>query len=1355
MGLWKNATLGVILFLVLLSFGNAVFAEDIPDQQQTDTSGGYAEIYSEPAGYHKWSQSFKPTKNKISSVSLFLAKNKSSLPGTFYVMIKNDYLNTPEGGEIMPGVGTPANNLSTAGQWVIFNFTPVSIDTTKKYWIVVAYNEGASPTDRIYWWHSASDSAYQNGNAFDNYNFQHKPWDFAFKTYAPYYAPIVTDAKVDMIDPPVEGQNIEHTISWDSPASTVKAYVCKTNSVTMSGCTGEQVCFKDYTSDNPLKCVQQSSYWGLQDFYAFVCDSTNCSSGFHYSVYVNPSANPPAGIPLTYTEKLFAKQTYQNNGYEVAYFGHFLAQSFYPKYYESYDPNQPVHNITSAELLLSLNGITDPYYRLKLEICKDSSNSPTGDCTAVANFTYYDVDYSVCDNHYDYSDLKWVKVKFDRPYFLKEGKKYWLKLANPDGLIANGIRWAKYNSGDYFPDGDAYSQPSIVGGDFAFKLYFGEPYCYNSCPSELTCNIDNLAWTYEAKYKCVDGGRFYARCVADGNPQMKEYCDYDHTQKFCVKGACDRIVDYEKYAQCMHGYNLDVVYGVVLSETLGFASKVKPPHTLVGATAAGAKAVEYQIIELQDLGKIAVCTWVAPAALTGYGALVAEGICILDTAYSLTKIGDIRAADETCRKQSDISNELINLLPYSLSASEQLASKAKGRADYYAIIEGRVTNPFLGEDLYATYGPPSNFALGSLPIVLNNSAFHGEFFREVYDGDTSSDAQYLQQECKYSRTCQQLNTTNRTLKDILDAPELDLYENYTDFVNVQNNTLLVMGYNDYSCTHNIGTRCDVQASFFEYAVPGPEIKQPSALALQKYNELTSQKSQIIQKYGLLQMINDNIVFWDPYLLVEPGKYYPMMDVDLTVHRGPWIQAVGGSTNITQTQNVYDISFSGESGPTPYIGACTLERHAPTQKFCSDFVKCTNDPGSCKGAPQFFLPLFAFRKDGKIDRTMLIRYLQNNSEYSHYDFGEEIVFAEPLITIGPLDTQYTYDENIPISYFAQHSSGIDRLVAFIDGFSFESGESVPASYFVEGEHALTVYALANDGSISEKSVDFNIIDIMEPAPPQCAEFKPTSNPKIKVGEWQPFEANGCTDPDGGNISYEWKFDSQVVGNQSTFNYQGKNSDVGVSHNVKVTITDDDSQFITHEWVLTVTNAPDLLLPQNNTILGMGSQLFDWTDVTGAVKYEFRATYPGGQGASLYPTQSQFTFPAAFWNTKLEDGNYFWKVRAVFSDSNGEWSETRKITRKTIPALYSPPNYSELGAGDQFLDWKSVKGADGYYLLVERPDDLKYNLLVKNDYFFVPAWFWATLPLGNYTWRVAAVNSGITGKYSEKWTFKKIG
>ncbi|MFH1239931.1 MAG: C1 family peptidase [Candidatus Diapherotrites archaeon] len=181
---------------------------------------------------------------------------------------------------------------------------------------------------------------------------------------------------------------------------------------------------------------------------------------------------------------------------------------------------------------------------------------------------------------------------------------------------------------------------------------------------------------------------------------------------------------------------------------------------------------------------------------------------------------------------------------------------------------------------------------------------------------------------------------------------------------------------------------------------------------------------------------------------------------------------------------------------------------------------------------------------------------------------------------------------------------------------------------------------------------------------------------------------------------------------------------------------------------------LLFPENNTTLGMGSQFFDWTDVPNVTQYELHATKPDLTEESLVvPTNSEVTFGAKFWNTKLEDGLYTWKVRPIFDGIPGKWSGERNITRKTIPELYLPENGAELGLGGQYVDWEAIIGADGYYLYVVRPEGLKYNLYVKKDEFTVPAWFWDPLPLGEYTWKVRTVNSGDFAPYSEAWTFTK--
>ncbi|MFH1239715.1 MAG: hypothetical protein V1672_00695, partial [Candidatus Diapherotrites archaeon] len=191
-----------------------------------------------------------------------------------------------------------------------------------------------------------------------------------------------------------------------------------------------------------------------------------------------------------------------------------------------------------------------------------------------------------------------------------------------------------------------------------------------------------------------------------------------------------------------------------------------------------------------------------------------------------------------------------------------------------------------------------------------------------------------------------------------------------------------------------------------------------------------------------------------------------------------------------------------------------------------------------------------------------------------------------------------------------------------------------------------------------------------------------------------------------------------------------------------------------WTLFEFPIPELLEPENNAIRGMGIQLFDWTDVPNATKYELSATKPDQSEQSVKVPNSQLLFGAYFWNTNLVDGDYIWKVRAFFDLVPGEWSETRNLTKSTTIDLIEPLNNSEVGLGNQYVDWTPVQGAEKYELYVVRPDDLKYNVLVKNDYFFVPATFWDPQPLGEYHWKVRAYNSGDYGPYSDTWIFTKI-
>jgi hypothetical protein len=91
------------------------------------------------------------------------------------------------------------------------------------------------------------------------------------------------------------------------------------------------------------------------------------------------------------------------------------------------------------------------------------------------------------------------------------------------------------------------------------------------------------------------------------------------------------------------------------------------------------------------------------------------------------------------------------------------------------------------------------------------------------------------------------------------------------------------------------------------------------------------------------------------------------------------------------------------------------------------------------------------------------------------------------------------------------------------------------------------------------------------------------------------------------------------------------------------------------------SPTLMVPANGELNMPLNPTFDWSDVTGAVSYEFElGTAPDFAGATAAtPKVSQLTWASALTN----DTDYYWRVRAVGSTgAKGAWQMSTFHTRQ---------------------------------------------------------------------------------------------
>jgi hypothetical protein len=151
------------------------------DQKQTHTDGSGLTLYPPDIN----AQSFTPTKDKLTAVSLWLFKYASPPEPNLITISIRDNLTGPD--LATKTINTSIVSISSKGTWVLFDFDDISVTPETAYYIICTGTAG-DPGNAYCWLFSANDT-YSRGDAWYKANVNY-PWninhaigDFCFKTY--------------------------------------------------------------------------------------------------------------------------------------------------------------------------------------------------------------------------------------------------------------------------------------------------------------------------------------------------------------------------------------------------------------------------------------------------------------------------------------------------------------------------------------------------------------------------------------------------------------------------------------------------------------------------------------------------------------------------------------------------------------------------------------------------------------------------------------------------------------------------------------------------------------------------------------------------------------------------------------------------------------------------------------------------------------------------------------------------------------------------------------------------------------------------------------------------------------------
>ncbi len=194
-------------------------------------------------------------------------------------------------------------------------------------------------------------------------------------------------------------------------------------------------------------------------------------------------------------------------------------------------------------------------------------------------------------------------------------------------------------------------------------------------------------------------------------------------------------------------------------------------------------------------------------------------------------------------------------------------------------------------------------------------------------------------------------------------------------------------------------------------------------------------------------------------------------------------------------------------------------------------------------------------------------------------------------------------------------------------------------------------------------------------------------------------------------------------------------------------------------------PTLLSPGAGAELISPEPVFQWSAIAGAEKYELIVSDDIAFKNPAIKKTGKYALPATAWKSDitLEDGDtYYWKVRAVGSDTYGDWSavsvfvtETEQASEQTIPDI-SVPILLSPGAGTEeaslkpLFQWDAIMGAESYELVVSADISFENPVIVKAGEYALPATAWkSNVSLDGdtaYYWKVRALVSGSYSNWS---------
>lgn len=188
------------------------------------------------------------------------------------------------------------------------------------------------------------------------------------------------------------------------------------------------------------------------------------------------------------------------------------------------------------------------------------------------------------------------------------------------------------------------------------------------------------------------------------------------------------------------------------------------------------------------------------------------------------------------------------------------------------------------------------------------------------------------------------------------------------------------------------------------------------------------------------------------------------------------------------------------------------------------------------------------------------------------------------------------------------------------------------------------------------------------------------------------SNTFSDPNNDDLVFSSESDSGIevlaneLSNGNLVLYADSSS--GGMYSVIISATDADNVVVADTFSVNVQGIitiPDLTFPENNAVEIPLSFAFDWSSVDKANSYELHVSNSSTFDSLLFSEDGIFNTELSSENLDYEN-TYYWRVRAEFGGSFGEWSDTLSFTTEAediLPIIVSLPDSLSGFAGDTLL------------------------------------------------------------------------